>query len=160
MKKLFVILYALSVLVSLAACSGKTAKVPAAGKTEQPPVTKEDANTLKIEIVVGSKTYSATLHDNETAKAFTDMLPLTLDMAELNGNEKYYYLDASLPTNPSTPSGIHAGDIMLYGNNCLVLFYESFSTSYSYTPIGHISDSQGLANQLGSGNMQVTFRKG
>ena len=126
----------------------------------EPPVTEEDDNMLIIEIVVGSKTFTATLYDNEAAKALVECLPLTLNMSELNGNEKYYYLDSNLPTNSSRPSGIKAGDIMLYGNNCLVLFYESFSTSYSYTPLGHIDDPEGLAAALGSGSVQVTFRKG
>lgn len=126
----------------------------------EPPVTEEEPDMLKIEIIVGNKTFSATLYDVAAAKALMDMLPLTLNMSELNGNEKYYYLDTSLPTNASRPSGIKTGDIMLYGNSCLVLFYESFSTSYSYTPIGRIDDPAGLAAALGSGNVQVTFRKG
>ena len=126
----------------------------------EPPVTEEEPDMLKFEIIAGNKIFSATLYDNGAAKALMDMLPLTLDMSELNGNEKYYYLDKSLPTNASRPSGIKTGDIMLYGNSCLVLFYESFSTSYSYTPIGRIDDPAGLAAALGSGNVQVTFRKG
>ena len=126
----------------------------------EPPITEEEPNMLKIEILVGNETFSATLYDNEAARTLIDILPLTLNMSELNGNEKYYYLDTSLPTNASRPSGIKTGDIMLYGNSCLVLFYESFSTSYSYTPIGHIDDPTGLAAALGSGSVQVTFRKG
>ena len=125
----------------------------------EPPVAEEEPNMLKVEIIASSKTFFATLYDNEAAKTLTDMLPLTLDMSELNGNEKYYYLDTGLPTNASRPSGIKAGDIMLYGNSCLVLFYESFSTSYSYTPIGYIDDPSGLAAAFGSGNVQVTFKK-
>ena len=124
------------------------------------PTTKEGPDRLKIEVVVGNKIFSATLYDNAAADAFIDMLPLTLNMNELNGNEKFYYLDTVLPTNASRPSGINAGDIMLYGNSCLVLFYESFSTSYSYTPIGYLDDPTGLANALGSGSVQVTFWKG
>ena len=85
------------------------------------------------------------------------MLPLTLNMRELNGNEKYYYLDTGLTTNASRPSEINAGDIMLYGTNCLLLFSKSFSPSYSYTPIGHIDDPTELAEALGSGSVQVTF---
>lgn len=112
---------------------------------------------MNILITVKRKNFSATLQDNETAKAFKAMLPLTLDMSELNGNEKYYYLSDSLPTNSSRPSGINNGDIMLYGSSCLVIFYESFSTSYSYTPIGKIDDPTGLAAALGSGSVQVTF---
>ena len=84
--------------------------------------------------------------------------PLTLEMSELNGNEKYAYLDGSLPANPKNPGGIRAGELMLYGNNCLVLFYESFSTSYSYTPLGRLNESDSLAKALGSGSASVTIQ--
>lgn len=125
--------------------------------TEQTSI-EEENNMMNIEIVVGDKTFSATLYDNETAMALKQQLPLTLNMSELNGNEKYYYLSDALPTNSSIPSGIKTGDLMLYGNNCLVLFYDSFSTSYSYTPIGYVDNTDGLAAALGSGDVQVTFQ--
>lgn len=60
----------------------------------------------KIKITVGSKTFTATLLDNNSAKAFKEMLPLTMNMIELNGNEKYYDLPNSLPTNSSNPGTI------------------------------------------------------
>lgn len=53
----------------------------------------------KINIKVNSKTFSATLLDNNSAKAFREMLPMTINMKELNGNEKYYDLPENLPTN-------------------------------------------------------------
>ena len=115
---------------------------------------------MKIEIIVGGKTFTAVLNNNEAARALAEKLPMTLNMDELNSNEKYYYLDSALPTSASVPSGIHTGDLMLYGSSCLVLFYKSFSTSYSYTPLGHIDDPEGLAATLGSGRVQVTFQKG
>ena len=120
----------------------------------------EEETMLTVTISVGENSFTATLYDNPAAKAFLEQLPLTLHMSELNGNEKYFYLEQTFPTDASRPSGIHAGDLMLYGNNCLVLFYESFSTSYSYTPLGRIDDPEGLASALGSGSVQVTFRKG
>ena len=114
---------------------------------------------MNIQIIVGDKSFSATLDDNAAAKALLDMLPMTLPISELNGNEKYYYLDSALPTDAGVPSGIQAGDLKLYGDNCLVLFYKSFSTVYSYTPLGHIDDPEGLAEALGSGSVSVTFEK-
>lgn len=125
-------------------------------QSSQPAAEKEE-NDLNITITINEREFSATLYDNETARAFKELLPITLDMSELNGNEKYYYLLDSLPKNSTVPSRINAGDIMLYGGDCIVIFYESFSTSYSYTPIGKIDDPEGLAAALGSGSVQVTF---
>ena len=76
-------------------------------------------------------------------------------MSELNGNEKYIYLDNTLPTNSSNPKKINAGDIMLYGDNCLVIFYKSFTTTYSYTKIGHINNLPDLGND----NILIKFEK-
>lgn len=116
-------------------------------------------NTMQINVIVGTKTFIATLADSETGRAFAQLLPMTVTMTELNGNEKYHYLDSSLPTDSYQPGTIQAGDLMLYGNNCVVLFYETFSSSYSYTRIGSIDDSEGLAAALGSGNVSVRFEK-
>lgn len=111
-------------------------------------------------ITINGQAFPATLYDNETAAALKEKLPLTLDMSELNGNEKYYYLPFSLPVNAGNPGQIHAGDLMLYGSDCLVLFYESFPTSYRYTPIGRIHDPSGLANAVGPGGVRVVFAPG
>lgn len=111
----------------------------------------------QVRVLVGDKTFMATLADNETAVAFKALLPLTLNMTELNGNEKYNYLSTSLPRNASNPGTIHAGDIMLYGSSCVVLFYGTFNTSYSYTRIGAIDDPDGLSQALGAGDVVVTF---
>ena len=112
-----------------------------------------------LNIIVGSKTFTATLADSETGEAFAALLPLSVTMNELNGNEKYHYLPSSLPTAAYQPGTIHAGDLMLYGNNCIVLFYETFNSSYSYTRIGALDDPSGLSDALGTGNVSVRFER-
>jgi hypothetical protein len=111
----------------------------------------------KIKITVNSQTFRATLMENNSAKAFKEMLPMTINMRELNSNEKYYDLPNSLPTNSSNQQTIKNGDLMLYGSKTLVLFYKTFPTSYSYTKLGSIDDVASLASALGSGNVTVTF---
>jgi hypothetical protein len=106
---------------------------------------------------VGQRTFTATLLNNATATAFKARLPLTLSMRELNGNEKYGELTSGLPTNATNPSTIQSGDLMLYGSGTVVLFYESFRTSYSYTRIGRINNPAGLTVALGTGNVTVSF---
>ena len=119
---------------------------------------EEEQNVNGIEIQIGEQTFYAELYDTEAAEEFSVLLPMTIDMSELNGNEKYFYLDEPLTTDSSVPDRIHTGDIMLYGSSCLVLFYEDFSTSYSYTPIGHIEDTKGLKSALGSGDITISFK--
>ena len=104
------------------------------------------SNNLKI--TIGPVSFNATLENNETAKAFKRLLPMTVDMSELHGNEKYYYLSNGLPTASSNPGTIRTGDLMLYGSTCVVLFYETFSTSYTYTRLGRITNPSGLASTL------------
>lgn len=110
-----------------------------------------------VMVKIGDKEFNLALYDNPTAAAFKDILPLTLDMSELNGNEKYFYLPGSLPTNAERVGKINAGDIMLYGSSCIVLFYETFDTPYSYTKIGHIEAAAGLKEAVGSRSVTVTF---
>jgi len=120
-------------------------------------IQNSEMTKVKIKMTVNAQTFTAALLDNNSAKAFKEMLPLTIKMIELNGNEKYCDLQNSLPTNPSNPKTITNGNLMLYGSETLVLFYKTFSTSYSYTKLGQIDDATGLASALGSRDTRVTF---
>lgn len=102
--------------------------------------TQTEGGTAKtINIQVGNENFTIILYDNTSTQALLAQMPLNLNMSELNGNEKYYYLSDNLPADSRHVGCINAGDLMLFGSNCLVLFYEGFSTSYSYTPLSHTS---------------------
>lgn len=151
MKASFVILFTLmSVFInSASSCSKQVDKTNMKNNTPM-------ANG-KIKITVNSQIFTATLLDDNSVKSFKEMLPLTINMKELNGNEKYCDLPQNIRTNSFNPKMIENGDLMLYGSKTLVLFYQSFSTSYNYTKLGKIDNVKGLQTALGSGNITVTF---
>ena len=116
---------------------------------------ESDKNMTNIKVIINDKTYILNLENNKTVYELIDILPQKFNMNELNGNEKYIYLDKSLTTNTYYPKHIEKGDVMLFGDNCLVIFYKSFDTSYSYTKIGHIDN----IDDLGSSNIIAKFEK-
>ncbi len=120
-------------------------------------INNDTVTNTTMKITVGSSVFSATLYDNASANAFKAKLPLTITMRDVNDNEKAYDFSDTLPTNAAVGGNIHAGDLMLYGNNCLVLFYESFNSTYSYSRLGKINNVAGLKTALGNGSVTVTF---
>ena len=112
---------------------------------------------MRVSIIAGGRSFIADIEESETGRAFFYFLPLTLDMSELNGNEKYCY-GISLPGNDKRYDSIDAGDLMLYSGNCIVLFYGS-AGGFNYCRIGKIADVSGLADALGKGNVSVKFDK-
>ncbi len=120
-------------------------------------ITEGEDEEMQIVLNVNGNSFTATLEDNETTRELLRRLPLNITMNELNGNEKYYYFTESFPSNSYRPERINAGDIMLYGDDCLVIFYDDFKTSYSYTKIGKIDNVNNLKNVLGRGNITVSI---
>lgn len=167
MKKRSALLLLLSLALFLAACGEK----PSAAKTEEPlpaasetvenqtapPASQEEETVMKLKITVNGQSFFAGLNDSPAAQEFFEMLPLNAAMTELNGNEKYYTLPQRLSADDRKIGTIETGDLMLYGGNCLVLFYDNFSTGYHYTPLGRISDPTGLKEAVGRGNVSVSF---
>lgn len=110
-------------------------------------------------MTVGERRLAVTLADTDAARIFAARLPLTLDMTDLNGNEKKFDLSDGLPAKPVRPGTIRNGDLMLYGTNTVVLFYLTFDSAYSYTRLGRVDDPDGLARALGPGGARVRFSR-
>ncbi len=146
-------------VVPLVVCSGFSSEdaTPESQTSQENLIETGEVMKDTIRITIGDRVFIATLEANDAATAFKAMLPLSIDMRDLNSNEKFFDLSSNLPTNATNPQTINSGDLMLWGSNTLVLFYKTFSTSYRYTRLGKIEDPSGLLNALGSGNVLVIF---
>jgi len=149
----FIMAVALSIMCSCDARERNAVPATQAGGQQQ----GKPAMSLKLQVKIGKKTFIATLEDNPATAKFRQMLPLTLDMPDLNANEKHVRLPERLPTDQIKPGTIRAGDLLLWGDDTLVLFYETFRSPYSYTRLGTLDDPTGLPETVGSGSVQVTL---
>lgn len=119
---------------------------------------KEDTE-MKMNIEVNGHTLTATLADNEAAKALAELLkdePMVLDLNEYGSFEKVGALPQSLPKNDERIT-TEPGDIMLYVGNQITIFYGT--NTWSYTRLGKIDDvtQAELKEIFGSGNVTVTL---
>src|SRR4051812_23023473 len=89
---------------------------PAAATT----ATEDTPGARRIWMAVGDRRFAVALADTEAARAFVAQLPLTLDMPDLDGNEKHVKLPKPLPANATRPGTIRNGDLMLWGADTLV----------------------------------------
>ena len=120
--------------------------------------TEVTSEMTTIQVIINGQEFEAELNDNEAARQFTEMLPIQLDMEDLHDSEKYFYFSDDFDTADEELKEIHEGDLLIYDSKCLVLFYESFETTYQYTPLGKISDTAGLKEALGTGTAAISFQ--
>lgn len=112
---------------------------------------------MEITMKINGHLYRMNVYDNQTTKEVIKHLPEELVMEDLNNNEKYASLNRNFPTNAEEVGKIYKGDVMLFGSDTLVIFYNDFETSYSYTPVGKINDPDNLKEVVGSGQIVVQF---
>lgn len=151
----------LSSLFILGGCGeaqSATSAAPSAISTTAATATVQPEES-RMWMTVGERRFAITLADTEAARAFAAMLPLTIDMPDLNSNEKHAKLPKALPTSSIRPGTIHNGDLMLYGAQTLVVFYLTFDSIYSYTRLGRVDAPADLAQVLGRGTARITFSR-
>ena len=148
-------------LLALGACQARQAATPALpaqlATGSAPPTARPEESRMWM--TVGERRFAITLADNAAARAFAAQLPLTLDMSELNGNEKHAELPTALPANARRPGTIRNGDLMLYGTTTVVVFYETFESSYAYTRLGRVDEPADLHQALGRRGVRVMFSR-
>lgn len=136
--------------VALSACT--SASAGEAGSDDS-----ETTDTMELEITVDDEVLTATLDDNETARDFASMLPLTLTLEDYIGKEKVSDLPRELTTEGS-PDGYDpdVGDITYYapwGN--LAIFYRDFDYASGLVRLGEIEGD--LDALTASDSVEVTL---
>lgn len=109
-------------------------------------------NMQEIILKVNNKEYEAVLYDNYATRELIKNFPISITMNDLHENEKYYNFSKRFSTSNENVGNVNKGDIMLFGDNCLVIFYKSFSTHYRYTKLGYIKN---LNNNFNNGGKNV-----
>lgn len=120
-------------------------------------VSSREEEEMKIKITVNQSEFWIIPENNAASQAFISQLPLEINMEDVNGNEKFFLFDQIFPTEEIRPGQIQSGDLMLYGDSGLVLFYKDFISSYSYTRLGKMENTTGLEQVLGRGTTKVVF---
>ena len=132
--------------------------------TQQVNVPQPDTNSdteedmvKKMTLQIGNSSFTATLENNPAVDAFVEMMnnsPIIIQMNDYSGFEKVGSLGTNLPADDKQTT-THAGDIVLYNGNQIVIFYGS--NAWSYTRLGKIDDLSGWEDALGNGDITVTF---
>lgn len=150
---------AITLAILLSGCStlpAHSAMEPAKGAAS---ASSPIASAFETPVTLNGTTLSIRWEKNPTAEALLAEFPLTTTLKELNGNEKFVRLPAHFPSDPQPVHTIHAGDVMLFEDNCLVIFYQDFQTTYTYTRLGRITDPTHLAKTMGEGTVAAAFTR-
>ena len=153
------------ILLLFAACSSDAAS---SVKPTQPEIQtpKSSANSsaqteapVKLKIHVNDTTFTATLEENSSAKAFAEFLAqgdMTLDMHDYGSFEKVADLPRSFPRNDKQID-TDAGDIVLYQGKSITIYYDK--NSWNFTRLARIDNvnKKRLQQILGKGNVKATL---
>lgn len=72
------------------------------------------SNEYKIKLTAGTREFTATFYKNATTDALVQMMPMTLPMMDLYGNEMCYRFPNALPTDDARTQGYEVGEIMYW----------------------------------------------
>ena len=154
------------ILLLFAACSSDAASSvkPTQPEAQTPKssassTSKVGEAPVKLKIHVNDTTFTATLEENSSAKAFAEFLmqgDMTLDMHDYGSFEKVADLPRSFPRNDKQID-TDAGDIILYQGNSITIYYDK--NSWNFTRLARIDNvnKKRLQQILGKGNVKATF---
>uniref|UniRef100_UPI0031017FE7 cyclophilin-like fold protein n=1 Tax=Neorhizobium sp. EC2-8 TaxID=3129230 RepID=UPI0031017FE7 len=102
--------------------------------------TNAEESFMKIRFTFGEDNFTASLHDNPSARDFVSMLPLNIKIEDYSNNEKITYLPRKLTTEGSSPFGNERpGDLCYYAPwGDIVFFYANYRYSSGLIRLGRL----------------------
>ena len=154
--------FALTATLLLSGCGVALSQASSAGQDapSAPPAQEEtETNTREILLQVNGTALAVEWEDNAAVQALTTLLedgPITVYTTRYGGFEQVGDLPQSLPAE-DTQIQTAPGDIVLYNENSMVLFYGS--NTWSYTRLGHITgcSQEALETLLDTERAEVTL---
>ena len=163
MKILLLIPFLSLAVLSMAACGSgdEETSVPTQPLPAQPDEdgNNETATSMKMNIIVGNRTITATMEDNAAARDFLSRLPLEVTLNDFpNTTEKIFYPNPALTVeNVTRGCAPSPGDITIYVPwSNVAIFCKSWSHSNDLIKIGHIDENGIEALNIG-GDIAVRF---
>jgi len=122
---------------------------------------KAQGKTTEMKLFIGEEEVNVEWENNDAVAALGELVqnqPLTIEMSMYDDFEQVGGLGTSLPAEDKQIT-TEAGDIMLYSGDSIVVFYGS--NSWSYTPLGKITDKspEEMAELLGQGDVTITINQ-
>ncbi len=112
-----------------------------------------------MKLMIGDTAVTVVWEDNESVKELKEMAsegPVVIDMSMYGGFEQVGEIGSSLVSD-DVQTVTEPGDIVLYADSRIVIFYGS--NSWAYTRLGKITDctNEELTALLGSGDVTITL---
>jgi hypothetical protein len=107
-------------------------------------VDQNEANSVgelvDMNVKIEGKSYKAKSTSTVTTKTFIENLPLTLQMNDVDGNQKYGCMYYKVANESTKTNKVKKGDILLSGESCVIIAYADFKSINKYVVLGHIDN--------------------
>ena len=163
-KRLFTIIFSIMFITLSCSCTPKQENKSDVQNSSEIMVKRpsEANNETELKIYFNEKEIPVFWEENESVAALKQKVadnPLTIEMSKYGGFEQVGSFPFKLPSNDKQIT-TEIGDIMLYNDSNLVVFYGS--NSWDYTRLGKIKDKteQEIIELINSDNLIITIKQG
>lgn len=124
----------------------------------------DDTDTFNLYLTANEQEFTVVFYDTDTNRRLVseipDNNPLSLSPCyDVDETHKYYDLPSKYPTNPEEIESVQAGEILMDSGDRLLLYYQDAKTNGNYTRIGYFEDATGVAEAMGTGDLQIWVSK-